>query len=321
MAEKSILIDISDVRQFYGTNDKHLQLLKRHFSKLKIVAREDYIKLIGSNEDIDEFEHKLNNIYEYYNKYNCINTEILKTILHSDDERFNEKLKSDSDVLLYNVSGKPITARTKNQIKLVKASQKTDLLFAIGPAGTGKTYTAIALAVKALKEGRVQRIILSRPAIEVGDTLGFLPGDIRDKLDPYLQPLYDALLDMLPFKKLERMIEEKIIQIAPLGFMRGRTLSNAFVILDEAQNSTTQQMKMFLTRMGEFSKFVVTGDITQIDLPKNLNSGLIEAQKVLANVNEISFIIFTKEDIIRHSLVSSIVDAYDNFVNKQTNNE
>lgn len=321
MAEKSILIDISDVRQFYGTNDKHLQLLKRHFSKLKIVAREDYIKLIGSNEDIDEFEHKLNNIYEYYNKYNCINTEILKTILHSDDERFNEKLKSDSDVLLYNVSGKPITARTKNQIKLVKASQKADLMFAIGPAGTGKTYTAIALAVKALKEGRVQRIILSRPAIEVGDTLGFLPGDIRDKLDPYLQPLYDALLDMLPFKKLERMIEEKIIQIAPLGFMRGRTLSNAFVILDEAQNSTTQQMKMFLTRMGEFSKFVVTGDITQIDLPKNLSSGLIEAQKVLANVNEISFIVFTKEDIIRHSLVSSIVDAYDNFVNKQTNNE
>jgi len=194
-------------------------------------------------------------------------------------------------------------------------------MFAIGPAGTGKTYTAIALAVKALKEGRVQRIILSRPAIEVGDTLGFLPGDIRDKLDPYLQPLYDALLDMLPFKKLERMIEEKIIQIAPLGFMRGRTLSNAFVILDEAQNSTTQQMKMFLTRMGEFSKFVVTGDITQIDLPKNLSSGLIEAQKVLANVNEISFIVFTKEDIIRHSLVSSIVDAYDNFVNKQTNNE
>ncbi|HXK81367.1 MAG TPA: PhoH family protein [Bacteroidales bacterium] len=321
MAEKSILIDISDVRQFYGTNDKHLQLLKRHFSKLKIVAREDYIKLIGSNEDIDEFEHKLNNIYEYYNKYNCINAEILKTILNSDDERFNEKLKSDSDVLLYNVSGKPITARTKNQIKLVKASQKADLMFAIGPAGTGKTYTAIALAVKALKEGRVQRIILSRPAIEVGDTLGFLPGDIRDKLDPYLQPLYDALLDMLPFKKLERMIEEKIIQIAPLGFMRGRTLSNAFVILDEAQNSTTQQMKMFLTRMGEFSKFVVTGDITQIDLPKNLSSGLIEAQKVLANVNEISFIVFTKEDIIRHSLVSSIVDAYDNFVNKQTNNE
>jgi phosphate starvation-inducible protein PhoH and related proteins len=319
MAEKSILLDITDIQQFYGAKDKNLQLLKRHFAKLKIIAREDYLKLIGSENDISDFEHKLNQITDYYNKYNCINTDILQNILGSDDIQFNEKLKSDSDILLYNIHGKPITARTKNQIKLVKASYKSDLMFAIGPAGTGKTYTAIALAVKALKEGKVQRIILSRPAIEVGDTLGFLPGDIRDKLDPYLQPLYDALLDMLPFKKLERMIEEKTIQIAPLGFMRGRTLSNAYVILDEGQNATTRQMKMFLTRMGEFSKFIVTGDITQIDLPDNVKSGLIEAQKVLSEVNDIAFINFTKEDIIRHSLVSNIVNAYDNFENKQTN--
>jgi phosphate starvation-inducible PhoH-like protein len=312
MAEKSLLLDIADPMQLYGAKDVNLQLIKKHFAKLKIIARGDIIKLMGSDDDIEYFELKLKQVIAYFNKYNRIDIDALNQILVADEGQYNQKMNND-DALLYSVSGKPIKARTKNQIRLVNTSQTCDLLFAIGPAGTGKTYTAIALAVKALKEGRVQRIILSRPAIEAGESLGFLPGDIRDKLDPYLQPLFDALLDMLPYKKLERMIEEKIIQIAPLGFMRGRTLSNAFVILDEGQNTTTRQMKMFLTRMGEYSKFIITGDVSQIDLPASSYSGLLEARRVLSDIPEIAFIDFTKEDIVRHSLVSNIVDAYDLF--------
>lgn len=312
MAEKSLLLDIADPMQLYGAKDVNLQLIKKHFAKLKIIARGDIIKLMGSDDDIEYFELKLKQVIAYFNKYNRIDIDALNQILVADEGQYNQKMNND-DALLYSVSGKPIKARTKNQIRLVNTSQTCDLLFAIGPAGTGKTYTAIALAVKALKEGRVQRIVLSRPAIEAGESLGFLPGDIRDKLDPYLQPLFDALLDMLPYKKLERMIEEKIIQIAPLGFMRGRTLSNAFVILDEGQNTTTRQMKMFLTRMGEYSKFIITGDVSQIDLPASSYSGLLEARRVLSDIPEIAFIDFTKEDIVRHSLVSNIVDAYDLF--------
>ena len=217
----------------------------------------------------------------------------------------------ETDVLLYSVNGKPIKARTKNQKKLVEEFKENDLLFAVGPAGTGKTYTAIALAVQSLKELRVKRIILSRPAVEAGENLGFLPGDLREKLDPYLQPLYDALLDMIPYRKLEKYIEEKVIQIAPLAFMRGRTLSDAFVILDEAQNATYTQMKMFLTRMGENSKFIVTGDITQIDLPKKSDSGLPVTFNILKNIDGISFVKFDKHDIIRHRIVGKIVEAYE----------
>ena len=311
MAEKSIFLDITDPMQIYGLKDANLYSLKRYFSKLKIVARGDTIKLIGSNDEIVCFEKKIKQIIEHINKYNSLDADALKTMLSVNDEQYSNTYKNDDDILLYSTTGKPIIARTKNQIRLVKAANTSDLLFAIGPAGTGKTYTAIALAVKALKEGRVRRIILSRPAVEAGESLGFLPGDLREKLDPYLQPLYDALLDMLPHKKLERYIDEKTIQIAPLGFMRGRTFSNAFVILDEGQNATTKQMKMFLTRMGEYSMFLVTGDITQIDLPNSVNSGLVEASKVLKDVKGISFINFTSEDIIRHKLVSNIVNAYD----------
>lgn len=316
MPEKSIYIDIEDLNKFYGIRDANLELVKRYFNKLKIVSRGDTIKLIGDEKEITEFEIKLNQLIDYYNRYNRLCVADVKEILESSEEQSLPDVNK--GVLLYSVSGKPIRARTKNQKVLVEKYKKDDLLFAIGPAGTGKTYTAIALAVRALKEKSVKRIILSRPAVEAGENLGFLPGDLREKLDPYLQPLYDALMDMIPAKKLEKLIEERVIQIAPLAFMRGRTLNDSFVVLDEAQNATFGQLKMFLTRMGETSKFIVTGDLTQIDLPKKSMSGLLSAQEILKDINGLSFVKFDRGDIIRHQLVNKIVEAYDN---NQLNNK
>lgn len=316
MTEKSILVEVSDLNKFYGVREANLEALVRFFPRLKVISRGDIIKVIGDSDEIKQFEDKLNAIISHFEKYNRLCANDIKQIVANDDSL--SEMEKDKAILLYSVTGKPIKGRTKNQRVLIEASTKNDLLFAIGPAGTGKTYTAIALAVSALKEMRVKRIILSRPAVEAGENLGFLPGDLREKLDPYLQPLYDALLDMIPHKKLEKYIEEKIIQIAPLAFMRGRTLSDSFVILDEAQNATYTQLKMFLTRMGENSKFVVTGDLTQIDLPKNAKSGLVSANQILKDIDDISFVQFDKSDIIRHKVVGKIVDAYER--NEKINN-
>jgi len=311
MIEKSILIEVDDLNKFYGIRDSNFVLLQKHFSKIKIVARGDIIKIAGEETEIEIFENKLSEIIQFYNKYNKLDAKDIHIILCQDKEIVTENIPEDKDILLYSVSGKPIKARTKHQKILTEEFYKNDLIFAIGPAGTGKTYTSIALAVKALKEMRVRRIILSRPAVEAGENLGFLPGDVREKLDPYLQPLYDALLDMIPYKKLEKYIEEKVIQIAPLAFMRGRTLSDAFAILDEAQNATYTQLKMFITRMGENSKFIITGDLTQIDLPNKKDSGLLSSKEILKDIPEISFVEFDKSDIIRHKVVSKIVEAYE----------
>jgi phosphate starvation-inducible PhoH-like protein len=316
MTEKSILVEVSDLNKFYGVREANLEALVRFFPRLKVISRGDVIKVIGDSDEIIQFEEKLRAVISHFEKYNRLCANDIKQIVANEDGI--SEMEKDKAILLYSVTGKPIKGRTKNQRVLIEASAKNDLLFAIGPAGTGKTYTAIALAVSALKEMRVKKIILSRPAVEAGENLGFLPGDLREKLDPYLQPLYDALLDMIPHKKLEKYIEEKIIQIAPLAFMRGRTLSDSFVILDEAQNATYTQLKMFLTRMGENSKFVVTGDLTQIDLPKNTKSGLVSANQILKDIDDISFVHFDKADIIRHKVVGKIVDAYEK--SEQINN-
>jgi phosphate starvation-inducible PhoH-like protein len=290
MTEKKILIDVEDLAKFFGLREVNLSEITKAFPRLKIVVRGDILKVSGEKDEIELFETKFQAILEHYHNFNRLTVDDIKQIISSDEHVAEQKMET--DVLLYSVNGKPIKARTKNQKKLVEEFKENDLLFAVGPAGTGKTYTAIALAVQSLKELRVKRIILSRPAVEAGENLGFLPGDLREKLDPYLQPLYDALLDMIPYRKLEKYIEEKVIQIAPLAFMRGRTLSDAFVILDEAQNATYTQMKMFLTRMGENSKFIVTGDITQIDLPKKSDSGLPVTFNILKNIDGNSINIF-----------------------------
>jgi|SRR5690554_2594990 len=309
MTEKKILIDVEDLAKFFGLREVNLSEITKAFPRLKIVVRGDILKVSGEKDEIELFETKFQAILEHYHNFNRLTVDDIKQIISSDEHVAEQKMET--DVLLYSVNGKPIKARTKNQKKLVEEFKENDLLFAVGPAGTGKTYTAIALAVQSLKELRVKRIILSRPAVEAGENLGFLPGDLREKLDPYLQPLYDALLDMIPYRKLEKYIEEKVIQIAPLAFMRGRTLSDAFVILDEAQNATYTQMKMFLTRMGENSKFIVTGDITQIDLPKKSDSGLPVTFNILKNIDGISFVKFDNHDIIRHRIVGKIVEAYE----------
>lgn len=309
MTEKKILIDVEDLAKFFGLREVNLSEITKAFPRLKIVVRGDILKVSGEKDEIELFETKFQAILEHYHNFNRLTVDDIKQIISSDEHVAEQKMET--DVLLYSVNGKPIKARTKNQKKLVEEFKENDLLFAVGPAGTGKTYTAIALAVQSLKELRVKRIILSRPAVEAGENLGFLPGDLREKLDPYLQPLYDALLDMIPYRKLEKYIEEKVIQIAPLAFMRGRTLSDAFVILDEAQNATYTQMKMFLTRMGENSKFIVTGDITQIDLPEKSDSGLPVTFNILKNIDGISFVKFDKHDIIRHRIVGKIVEAYE----------
>ncbi len=308
MIEKHILLDTYDLQRFYGLKEENLNAIVRNSPKLKIFARGDSMKIVGEEAEIKSFEKKLESIINYLDEYKTISPGEIQSIFNNSKELLKNV---DDDVLLYNASGRAIKARNANQRRIISEFETKDLLFATGPAGTGKTYIAIALGVKALKEMRVQKIILSRPAVEAGENLGFLPGDLREKLDPYLQPLYDALLDIIPYKKLERYLEDKIVQIAPLAFMRGRTLNNAFVILDEAQNANHAQLKMFLTRMGENAKFIVTGDMSQIDLPRKEDSGLLHAKEILKNINDIAFIDFNKNDIIRHKIVSQIVEAYE----------
>lgn len=310
MIEKLIYLDSIDPISLYGVNNKKLEKIKSYFPKLKIIARDYEIKVAGNELDVSAFEEKLQLLIDYYNHFQNITEDNIGDIF---DGIVNlEILNTSDEILVYGAGGKPIKARTSHQVDMIKNYRKNDLMFAIGPAGTGKTYLAIALAVRALKNKEVKRIILSRPAVEAGERLGFLPGDMKEKLDPYLQALYDALNDMLPQKKLDEYMQKNLIQIAPLAFMRGRTLSNAVVILDEAQNASLNQLKMFLTRMGEHSKFIVTGDITQIDLPKKKDSGLLHTKKILKNIKGISFINFDSADVIRHRLVKDIVDAYDN---------
>lgn len=311
--ERQIFLEGIELLEFYGVNNAKIDLVKSFFPKIKIVARGNTLFVQGEENEIKKFEKKFAQILDHYYQFNILTTEIIGQILVNDFESLENGFPEDNDILVYGNNGKPIRARTPNQRLLVEESKTKDLVFAIGPAGTGKTYTAIAIAVKALKNRNIRRIILSRPAVEAGERLGFLPGDLKEKIDPYLQPLYDALMDMVPGKKLEEFMKDGIIQIAPLAFMRGRTLSDAFVILDEAQNTTLNQIKMFLTRMGPNAKFVVTGDVTQIDLPDRNQSGLVQAMKILKNIEDISIIQFDKKDIVRHKLVRDIVDAYDKY--------
>ena len=308
MTEKIFLLEHADPVIFYGTNEENLHLIKNLFPKIKIVARGNAIKAMGEETDISVFGEVLNSLEAFCTKYNSLTEEVIVDYIKG---RTPSGTSEVDDLIIYGVSGKPIIARTHSQRDLVKAYDKHDLMFAIGPAGSGKTYTAIALAVRALKNKEVRRIILSRPAVEAGEKLGFLPGDMKEKIDPYLQPLYDALEDMIPVMKLKEYLEDNIIQIAPLAFMRGRTLGDAFIILDEAQNTTTNQIKMFLTRMGMNSKMVVTGDMSQIDLPPTQRSGLVDALGVLHGVKGIAKIEFDVKDIVRHKLVQRIVEAYD----------
>lgn len=318
MIEKHIVLEDIDPVLFYGINNTHLQMLKALFPKLRIVARDNVIRVLGDEEQMAVFEETVENMRRHVLMYNSINEENILDIAKG------RKTKEDSvkGVIVYNISGKPIKSRSANQQELVDAYDRTDMIFATGPAGTGKTYLSIALAVKALKEKQAKKIILSRPAVEAGEKLGFLPGDMKEKIDPYLQPLYDALEDMIPAVKLQDMMEKHIIQIAPLAFMRGRTLSDAVVILDEAQNTTSAQIRMFLTRMGWNTKMIITGDLTQVDLPRGTQSGLREALRVLKGVEGISFVAMDSKDIVRHKLVTNIVRAFDKAdkENKQHNN-
>ena len=313
MIEKHIVLEDIDPVVFYGVNNAHLQMLKALFPKLRIVARDNVVRVLGDEEDMARFEEDIEKMRKHVVKYNSITDEDILDIIKG------RQTKADAvkDVLVYSISGRPIKSRSENQQRLIDAFNKSDMIFAVGPAGTGKTYLSIALAVKALKEKAIKRIILSRPAVEAGEKLGFLPGDMKDKIDPYLQPLYDALQDMLPATRLSDLMEKHIIQIAPLAFMRGRTLSDAVVILDEAQNTTTAQIRMFLTRMGWNTKMIITGDMTQIDLPKEYKSGLKEALRILKGVEGISVIELTKKDIVRHQLVTRIVNAYEAYDKRQ----
>lgn len=312
MIEKHIVLEDIDPVIFYGVNNANMQMIKALFPKLRIVARGDVIKVMGDEEEMCAFEEAILALEKHCARYNSLNEEAILDIIKGN----KPQIEKTGDVIVYSVTGKPITPRSTNQLKLVKEFDKNDMIFAIGPAGSGKTYTAIALAVRALKNKEIKKIILSRPAVEAGEKLGFLPGDMKDKIDPYLQPLYDALQDMIPAAKLKEYMELNIIQIAPLAFMRGRTLNDAIVILDEAQNTTTQQIKMFLTRIGMNTKMIVTGDMTQIDLPSSQTSGLVQAIKILKGVKGISFIELNKKDIVRHKLVTRIVEAYEKFEEK-----
>ncbi|HKL38062.1 MAG TPA: PhoH family protein [Bacteroidales bacterium] len=319
MMEKVIYLEGIEPVNLFGVKNQRLEKLKEYYPKLKIIGRGNELKVQGEEQEIHEFEEKIDLIVEYLNKFKNLKEKEFEALLSDEDEgeQMMKAKESSEDSLVYGIDSRPIKARTVNQRKLVEAHQKNDLVFAVGPAGTGKTYTAIALAVKAFKEKQVRRIILTRPAVEAGENLGFLPGDMKEKLDPYLQPLYDALRDMFHPRKLTEFIEEGIIEIAPLAYMRGRTLDNAFVILDEAQNTTVNQLKMFLTRMGKNAKFIVTGDITQIDLPRRQKSGLIEGMGILKNIRGISIVYFDKRDIIRHELVKQIVEAYSQYMNNK----
>lgn len=307
MIEKHIVLEDIDPVILYGVNNTHLQIIKALYPKLRIVARDNVLRVLGDEEQMANFEENIEKIRKHVLKYNSINEDNLINIIKGG--KINDD--TSSDVVVYNISGKPIKSRSANQQKLIDAYNNNDMLFAVGPAGTGKTYLSIALAVKALKEKATKKIILSRPAVEAGEKLGFLPGDMKDKIDPYLQPLYDALEDMIPAVKLQDMIEKHIIQIAPFAFMRGRTLSDAVIILDEAQNTTSAQIRMFLTRLGWNAKMIITGDLTQVDLPHGTTSGLREAIRVLNGIEGISFINMNEKDIVRHKLVTRIVNAYE----------
>ena len=309
MIEKHIVLEDIYPVMFYGVNNAHLQMIKSLYPKLRIVARDNVIRVLGDEEEMAKVEEDIEQMRKHLLKYNMLNDEDILDIVKG------KQTKADSvkGVLVYSISGRPIKSRSENQQQLIDAYEKNDMIFAVGPAGTGKTYLSIALAVKALKEKAIKKIILSRPAVEAGEKLGFLPGDMKDKIDPYLQPLYDALEDMIPAVKLQDMMEKHIIQIAPLAFMRGRTLSDAVVILDEAQNTTSQQIRMFLTRMGMNTKMIITGDLTQIDLPREQRSGLKEALKILDGVEGIGVVKLGQKDIVRHKLVTRIVNAYDKY--------
>ncbi len=317
MIEKHLIIEDIDPVELYGVGNCHLQIIKSLYPKLRIVARDNVIRVLGDEEEMCRFEENIEKIRRHLLKYNTISDEDILDIIKGNP------MKGDGsdDALLYNISGRPIRSRSANQQQIVDAFNENDMVFAVGPAGTGKTYLGIALAVKALKEKTAKRIILSRPAVEAGEKLGFLPGDMKEKIDPYLQPLYDALEDMIPAVKLQDMMEKKIIQIAPLAFMRGRTLSDAVVILDEAQNTTSAQIKMFLTRMGWNTKMIITGDMTQVDLPHSVKSGLAVAMDVLKNTEGISIVQLGDKDIVRHKLVTRIVNAFDKYNNERINKD
>ena len=312
-----LIIELSEIspRDFFGEQNVNIEKLKELFPKLKIVARGNKIKAYGDEEVLEEFDKRLAMLLEHFSKYNKLDENVIERVLLSRSRDDYETPDSSNAVLVHGVNGRKIKPQTANQRKLVQLMYKNDMLFAVGPAGTGKTYTGVALAVKALKEKQVRRIILTRPAVEAGEKLGFLPGDLKEKLDPYMQPLYDALRDMVPAEKLELLIEKGVIQIAPLAFMRGRTLDNAFVILDEAQNTTHAQMKMFLTRMGKNAKFMITGDPGQIDLPRHTLSGLKEALLILKNVDGVGMIHLDDKDVIRHKLVKKVISAYKSIEN------
>lgn len=308
MIEKIILLGKIDPLEFYGVTNENLHLLQNAFSKIKLTARGNELIVQGEKDELQLFETKIQQLFSHYSKHNILTLEDITAIVSNGT---SNKTENSSDILLYGNNGKMIRPKTKNQEKLIKLCKKNDLVFAIGPAGSGKTYMAIALAVAALRAKQVKRIILTRPAVEAGENLGFLPGDLKEKLDPYLQPLYDALIDMIPPRRLADYLETDVIHIAPLAYMRGRTLSDAFVILDEAQNSTTSQMKMFLTRMGLNAKVIITGDVSQVDLPRKQQSGLLQATRLLKNIKGIGQLSFDKTDIVRHHLVQEIVAAYD----------
>lgn len=312
MSEKNISIPPSKAIDIYGVNDSNLHVIKKFFPKLRIVARGDFLKIMGDEEEIARFEEKFSLLEWHYDNFAKLNEKDIMNIMDVPTPiQYQTENSQNKDVLVYGRNGMLIQARTPNQRLMVEKCNDNDLIFAIGPAGSGKTYTAVALAVRALKNKEIKKIILTRPAVEAGENLGFLPGDLKEKLDPYLQPLYDALRDMLPQSRLESYLDEGIIQIAPLAFMRGRTLDHAFAILDEAQNATEGQLKMFLTRMGSSSKFIVTGDITQIDLPRNQRSGLVYAESILKDISGIGFVQLNEKDIVRHRLVGQILKAYE----------
>lgn len=313
MIERIYILESVDPVIFYGVNNSNMQLIKTLFPKLRIVARGNVMKVIGDEDESELFLKKIREVEKYCEEFNSLSEDVILDIIKGK----GPTVVKQENLIIHGMNGKPITARTENQQLLVKAFENNDLVFATGPAGSGKTFVAIALAVKALKNKEVRKIILSRPAVEAGEKLGFLPGEMKDKLDPYLQPLYDALQDMIPTAKLKEYMENNVIQIAPLAFMRGRTLNDAVIILDEAQNTTTHQIKMFLTRLGMNAKMIVTGDVTQIDLPPSTTSGLIQAMQILKGVNGIGKIEFTKKDIVRHKLVQRIVEAYDKFDDKR----
>ena len=317
MIERIIILESVDPVSFYGVNNCNMQLIRNLFPKLRMAARGQVIKVIGDEEETSHFEKRMKELEEYCARYNSLTEDVILDIIKGNAPHE----KKHDDVIIYGINGKPIAARNANQRLLVDAFHNNDLTFALGPAGTGKTYIAIALAVKALKNREVRKIILSRPAVEAGEKLGFLPGDMKDKIDPYLQPLYDALEDMLPAAKLKEYMDGNVIQIAPLAFMRGRTLNDAVIVLDEAQNTTTHQIKMFLTRLGMNAKMIITGDVTQIDLPRSVRSGLVQALRVLKGVKGIGMVEFGQKDIVRHQLVQRIVEAYKRYDDEHPDEE